>query len=354
MNTKNKVNVGVIGLGMMGLTHLKVYDQLENVNIVAIADLDPKKLNGETYAKGNIEGQAQTGVDFSNIKKYQDGFDLIKDKEIDFVDICIGTHLHHEMAMAVFKENKHFLIEKPLARNYMEALTIVEQAKQAKIFSMSAMCIRFWPGWTWVKNAIVNENYGKLLSLNLRRVASHPGGDFYSNGDQCGGALLDLHVHDTDFVNFCLGVPDAVFSRGYSKNTSEIDHVLTQYIYNDTTKPQQVFAEGSWAMAEGFDFQMTYTANFENATVIYSFDGHDQIMLYQQGKEPQKIEVESGMGYEHEIRHAINSILDKKTTDIESLKQAAQSLAIIEAEKKSIDRCQIEKVNLAPISSSCQ
>jgi len=224
-----------------------------------------------------------------------------------------------------------------LARTFEEAKEVVEAAKNSKQVSMSAMCIRFWPGWKWLKETIDAKTYGSLLSVNFTRLASHPGGDFYKSGEQCGGALLDLHVHDTDFVNFCFGMPDAVFSRGYSKISGETDHVITQYIYNDDSKPRQVTAEGGWAMSEGYDFRMLYTANFENATVTYSFDGEDQITVFQEGQEePEKITVESGMGYEHEIRHLVKAIQEGQPADIEAFEQAANSIAIVEAEKESI------------------
>ena len=82
----------------------------------------------------------------------------------------------------------------------------------------------------------------------------------------CGGAILDLHIHDTDFVQHCFGKPKAVFSRGYSRPTNAIDHVLTHYLYDDVPL---VTAEGGWAMTPGFGFQMQYTVNFERATAVF-------------------------------------------------------------------------------------
>lgn len=61
-------------------------------------------------------------------------------------------------------------------------------------------------------------------------MPSHPPDDFYAYSEQCGGALLDLHVHDTDFINFCFGMPQAVFSQGYIGPSGGVDYVSTQYI----------------------------------------------------------------------------------------------------------------------------
>ena len=53
------LNVGVIGLGMMGQTHLDVYAKRADVKVAAVADKDPARLTGKVRAAGNVEGQAQ-------------------------------------------------------------------------------------------------------------------------------------------------------------------------------------------------------------------------------------------------------------------------------------------------------
>ena len=159
---------------------------------------------------------------------------LINDPEIELVDICVGTDLHFIFVEAALAKGKHVLVEKPLARTYEEAKKIVQLAKNSSSNIMSAMCLRYWPAWVWLKETIESEEYGKCLSLNCKRQTSFPGGSFYSSHEQCGGALLDLHVHDTDFINYCLGLPDAVFSQGYKGPSGGIDHVVTNYIFDKT------------------------------------------------------------------------------------------------------------------------
>ncbi len=81
------VRVGIIGLGMMGNTHLDVYAKRDDVEVVAIADMDPRRLSGEEKAGGNIEGQASGGFDINakGLKKYDDGKKLIRNKNVDLV-----------------------------------------------------------------------------------------------------------------------------------------------------------------------------------------------------------------------------------------------------------------------------
>jgi len=229
-----KLKVGVIGLGSMGSTHLDIYSQISEVEVVAVADSKKSRLDGSSRAEGNISGQAQGSVAGLEAKQYLDGMDLIDDPDIELVDICVGTNLHFVFVEAALAKGKHVLVEKPLARTYDEAKKIVELALNSSTNIMSAMCLRYWPAWVWLKKVIDNKEYGECLSLTCKRQTSHPPGTFYSNDEECGGALLDLHVHDTDFINYCFGMPSAVFSQGYNGPSGGIDHVATHYIYDQS------------------------------------------------------------------------------------------------------------------------
>jgi len=336
-----KLKVGVIGLGSMGSTHLDIYSQISEVEVVAVADPNNSRLDGSNKAEGNISGQAQGSVAGLEAKQYFDGMDLIDDPDIELVDICVGTNLHFVFVEAALAKGKHVLVEKPLARTYDEAKKIVELALNSSTNIMSAMCLRYWPAWVWLKKVIDNKQYGRCLSLTCKRQTSHPPGTFYSNDDECGGALLDLHVHDTDFINYCFGMPRAVFSQGYKGPSGGIDHVATHYIYDQYQNAPLVTAEGTWTMQEGYGFNMSYTANFEKATACYLLDDEETLRLFRSGHKPELIKLDEGMGYEFEIRSFVDNILSNKTININLLEQAAESVAIIEAEMVSIKSCSV-------------
>ncbi|WP_416652239.1 Gfo/Idh/MocA family protein [Candidatus Pseudothioglobus sp. Uisw_086] len=340
----NKLKVGVIGLGSMGSTHLDIYSKINDVEVIAIADSIQSRLDGSSKAAGNISGQAEGGVFGLSVKKYLDGMDLINNPDIDIVDICVGTDLHFIFVEAALAKGKHVLVEKPLARTYEEAKKIVQLAQKSSSNIMSAMCLRYWPAWVWLKEAIESEEYGKCLSLNCKRQTSFPGGSFYSSHEQCGGALLDLHVHDTDFINYCFGLPVAVFSQGYKGPSSGIDHVVTNYIFDKKKFSPLVSSEGSWTMQDGYGFDMSYTANFENGTATYLLDEKETLKFFRSGSEPQTIDLKEGMGYEFEIRAFVDEILSGKASNLGLLKQAAETIAIIEAEKISIETCSVISV----------
>ena len=326
--------VGVIGLGMMGNTHLDIYGSRDDVEIVAISDADPKRLSGEEKAGGNIEGQAQGGADLSNVKRYADGMELIHDDDVEIIDICLPTPLHHEFGEAAMAAGKHVMIEKPLARTAADADALADAADQAEGVVMVGMCMRFWPGWTWLKRAIDEQIFGKPLGVHFTRVAQHPGGDFYHDGKANGGALLDLHVHDTDFVKHCFGMPEAVFSTGYSKITREPDYVVTQYLYDNGCA---VTAEGGWAMADGFGFHMRFVANFEQATAVFDI-GQEPVLKFYQDGEGKPVDIETGMGYPYEIAYSLDCIATGKKPETVTVRDAAASIRIAEAEAMSLQR----------------
>ncbi len=335
------IKVGVVGLGMMGTTHLDVYSKHPGVEVFAVADIDPDVLRGRKTAAGNVKGQAAGGFDLAKVRQYDEGLKLIADPDVDLVDICLWTPLHVKYAKAALAAGKHVLCEKPMCRTAREAAALAAAAATAKGYYMTAMCMRFWPGWDWLKTAIAKRTYGKCLAAHFRRVTSPIRKPFYLDGKRCGGAILDLHIHDTDFVQYCFGVPEAVYSRGYSRPTSEPDHVLTHYLYPDVPL---VTAEGGWAYADGFGFKMQFTVNFERATAAFDFDGKNNVTLTRPGQPAEKVEVGDTMGYQHEIAYLIECIQKRRRPAIVTPADGVNTMRIVEAERKSVRTGRVVKL----------
>lgn len=329
------VKVGVIGLGSMGTTHLDIYAKHPGAKVVAVSDIDPERLSGKSRAKGNIEGQAQGGFDLAAAAKYDEGMKLIRSANVDLVDICLPTPLHLKFVRAALKAGRHVMVEKPVARTWRDAERLVKECGEAAArgqMAMPGMCMRFWPGWDWLKGAISDQRYGKVLAARFRRIASHPRAGFYNSGAECGGAILDLHVHDTDFIQWCFGMPVAVTSHGYRRITSEIDHVVTCYDFGDNGP--LVTAEGSWAMDKGFPFTMQFTVNFEAATINFDNSG-PSLTVYREGR-AEAVPLAEGMGYEREISYYLDCIGRGQPPTTVTIADAARSVQIIEAEAASI------------------
>ena len=337
------INIGVIGLGSMGGTHIEAYQKIEGCRVVAVADADEQRRTGAARAGGNIEGQGNSGFDFDRVTQYADAAELIADPAVDLVDICLPTPLHKRFSIAALEAGKHLLVEKPLARTAEDAEAIVAAAEKAKGLAMCAMCMRLWPGWDWLKGAVDSGRFGPVLGAQFRRVTSMPEGGFYADGAQSGGALLDLHIHDTDFVRHVFGAPRAVFSRGYSHGTSATDHVVTQYLFEGDAAPA-VVAEGGWSMRPGFGFEMQYCVNFERATAVFDINREPVLTLIEDGTEPQAVDLPAGLGYDHELAYLIDCIQRGAAPEVVTLKDAAAALRIIEAEARSIASGEVETI----------
>jgi predicted dehydrogenase len=326
------VKVGIIGLGMMGRTHYEAYETIEDAQVVAVSDADAKRAAGDLAGTaGNVLAGGISKLPMDRIKGTTNYRELLAMSDVDVVDVCVPTTQHLEVATAALKAGKHVICEKPLARTVAEGEQIAAAAKAAKGFFMPAMVMRFWPQWVWLKKAVAAGTYGKVRSATFRRVASMPGG-WYRDGAVSGGAALDLHVHDVDFVYHLFGKPKALFARGYSKTSGEIDHVTTQFFYDDVP---HVTAEGSWCMADGFGFKMLYTVNFENATADFDL-AREQPLLLSRGGKTEPVTCEAGAGYEFELRYFIDCVKRGERPSVVTAEDGVACLKLIDAERESV------------------
>jgi len=334
----NNIRVGIVGTGFMAVAHLRAYEAVDGIEIGALCNPSGRNLDGDfSDVHGNVGSDEPVKLDMTNVAAYRSLDELLADESIDLIDITTPTFLHHEQALAALASGKHVLCEKPVARTSAQAREIADAAATARGFFMPAMCLRFWPEWKWVKDAIDEGRYGRPLSARFRRVAEAPawGQNSFLDGEKSGGGLLDLHIHDADFAAYCFGRPTHIYAQGHTKVSGEIDHVLAQY-----TVPcgAAVSAEGSWAMAKGFGFNMAYTVNFENATVDYDLArGDDALKLFEPDQEPQVLKLDAGDGYTGQVTHLVKSIQGGTAPSIVTAQDGLTSIELCEAAKRSIE-----------------
>lgn len=331
------IHVGIVGTGFMAAAHIKAYLKIPGVRVAALCNPSGRNLDGDfSRVTGNLDTGAPLKLEPGSFKAYRSSEELFADASIPVIDICTHTATHEALSVAALGAGKHVLCEKPLARSGESARRIAAAAAGAKSFYMPAMCLRFWPEWAWLKGIIQSGVYGKVLSARFRRVAEPPGWGRQSffNGAESGGALFDLHVHDTDFVQFCFGRPQAVFSTGYQKFSGAVDHVVTQYFVKDGA---MVFAEGGWAMTPGFGFGMSYTVNFERATADYdSTRGPEPLKLSVEGVPTAVVKPEGSDGYVGELSYFLNCVRNGVRPETVTAADGASAVEICEAEERSI------------------
>ncbi|HVY69512.1 MAG TPA: Gfo/Idh/MocA family oxidoreductase [Verrucomicrobiae bacterium] len=336
------VNVGIVGLGFMAATHIKAYRQVPGARIAAICNPSGRNLDGDFSAiSGNVGSKEPIRLDMNEVRAYTDYAAFLNDPSIDLVDICSPTLAHTGHAIAALKAGKHVVCEKPLARTSAEARRIVEAAAHAKGFFMPAMCMRFCPSWAWLKEAVDQHTYGRVLAARFRRVAEPPGWgqQHFHDGAKSGGALLDLHIHDVDFVQFLFGRPHSVYATGYTKFSGAIDHVVAQY---EVASDAKVMTEGAWAMTPGFGFNMAYTVNFEKATADFDLArGAEALKLFVAGQPARVVEAAPGDGYIGELRHVVEAVQNGRSPTVVTAQDGLGAVEICEAEELSISTGQM-------------
>lgn len=335
--TGREIGVGVVGLGVMGKAHVSAYRAAREAGfpcrLVAVADRNPKKLAGDLDAVSNIKTDDASGLAFDprEVKGYGDALSLFHDPNVDAVSICTRTETHVALAIAALAAGKHVLVEKPVALRAAEIRPLVLAAAASDRLLMPAMCMRFWPGWDWLKEKTVDGSFGKLKSLFLRRLGSGPAWsrDFYGDPAKSGGALVDLHIHDSDFVRHLCGDPAAVTSTG------DLDHVTTLYRF-PSGGPTHVAAEGGWDHAVGFPFRMQYTAVFEFATADFDLVRSPKLLLAHNGvSEP--VTIADWNGYDGEVRAFVAAIRNGGPSPVGIL-DALGTAALLDAERESLGR----------------
>lgn len=335
------INVAVIGLGFMGRTHVRTYQDAAAAGLpcrlAAVCDRASERLRGSAFPAGNLAtGSGETLFDPSNVKTSTDPHAIIHDPAIDLVSICTHTDTHVDLAIAALKAGKHVLCEKPVALDSNDVRAVAEAAYRYNRLCMPAMCMRFWPGWAWLKDRVRDESLGLLHSLTLQRLGSLPtwSEDFYRNAERSGGALMDLHIHDADFVYALFGRPEEVWSTGTTS------HVTTIYRYDERSgKPAHVVAEGAQDFAPGFGFVMRYAAAFTDASATFDLSRIPPTMLHRNSN-AEPVEVPAMSAYDAQTRHLIDAIARGRSNDdlIAPIDDAVAVTKMLEAERESLER----------------
>ncbi|MDP1661342.1 MAG: Gfo/Idh/MocA family oxidoreductase [Phycisphaerales bacterium] len=328
------IGVGVIGMGFMGATHIKAYQAAAADGfacaLVAVSDPNPQRLTGAPAGGGNIGPAISDRLfDPAVVRGYERADDLLADAAVSLVSICTPTDTHVDLAIAALQAGKHVLLEKPVALASSDVARLVAAARNANTLCMPAMCMRFWPGWTFLREACRDARYGKLRALSMHRLGSGPtwSKEFYKDVARSGGALVDQHIHDTDFVVHLLGAPTSVRSSG--------GPIHLQTIYDFPSMPGvSVSAEGSWAMDPAFGYRMRYLAAFERATVEFDLVSTPTVTIYADGARTHP-PLPPGTGYDGQVRHLLSAIASASRNLDATVNEAVTVARVLEAELRS-------------------
>ncbi len=196
--------IAVIGVGAMGVNHIRILHDLKTVTLAAICDIDEER--GKALAK-----KCHTTF-YKNYK------DLLRDKTLFGIIIAVPTKLHKKIALACLEKGIHILLEKPIASTVKDAQEIIKKAKEKKIVLVVGHVERFNPAVVRLEKLIKTGVLGDILSVVVKRVGLNPPPTHDVN------VVTDLAIHDLDIVTSVLKrMPKAVFARGGAMASSIIE-----------------------------------------------------------------------------------------------------------------------------------
>lgn len=327
------LKIGILGMGMMGSFHAARYLELPNARLVAIADRDPERLEAEAAVQGNLEDAAVAG-DLSEVARYREAEDLIAEADVDVVDVCLPTYRHPRYTIAALEAGHHVLCEKPMALTVAEADRMLDAARRADRYLMIAQCLRFWPEYESLRRYIEQAPCGRLRSLSMWRIGGRPGWaerNWYLDPARSGGAILDLHIHDVDYVNAVLGAPDTLHAVAGASDRGGYDIVHACYTYD---RGPQVALHAGWSAAQ-IPFTAGFEAWFERGFLRYQ---GGELTFYDDPSAvaPQSVPFEPGDAYTREIAYFLECV----ETDTPPIRcppgSARDSVALIHREIASI------------------
>ncbi|TXK74440.1 Gfo/Idh/MocA family protein [Paenibacillus sp. N3.4] len=331
------LKIGLIGLGFMGRTHLENYLRLEQegqpIQVVAICDVDMEKLKGNS-AGGNLD-TGSTAIDFERFNRYTSVKEMLEKEQLDCVDITLPTFLHKEIAIQCLNKGLHVLCEKPMALNSAECKEMIDSAEVNGKHLMVGQCLRFWPAYEYLKEMIDNETFGKVNSGYFYRGGSTPTwGAWLTQKEKSGGAMLDMHVHDTDMIHWLFGKPDAVSCLARNVvSGSGYDVVSTNYSFPDG---KVINAQADWTLQGDYGFEMHYRVNFEKGNLVFH-NGRVQVNPNETaGFTP---ELSSDLGYYYQLKYFVESLSRQEPLHTATPASTMGSIAIIESEIASADQC---------------
>lgn len=219
-----KLNAAVVGCGSWGRNHARVYSELPNVNLVAVADTAP--------------ATAKEVAEKYRAKPYTEPARLLEDQEIQLVSICTPTITHAAIALQAIECGKHVLVEKPMTDTVQEAKTLINAAKKQGVHLTVGFVERFNPAVQEACRRIAADEIGDVILAHTRRLSQRP----LRIGDV--GVIKDLAIHDID-------VASALFNeepRTVYATAGSIAHQFEDYANINIGYPgnRTAFIETNW------------------------------------------------------------------------------------------------------------
>jgi UDP-N-acetylglucosamine 3-dehydrogenase len=231
----------VLGAGTMGTVHALAYAKMKGVKLVGIVDL-----------RKEVVDQLASETNSSAFYSFESALSNLKNN-IDVIDVCLPTYLHKEYVLLAAGIVKNVICEKPLARNVEEAKEMIDYCAEKEVKLFVGHVVRFFPEYTRVKQIVDAKKVGTPAIIRTTRGGAYPVAweNWYGDFDKSGGLILDLLIHDFDFLRATFGEVERVFAKSLSRTDAvqlKIEYALITLRFKSGVIAH---LEGTWAH-EGF------------------------------------------------------------------------------------------------------
>ncbi|MEW6508551.1 MAG: Gfo/Idh/MocA family oxidoreductase [Bacteroidota bacterium] len=326
------MKVGIAGTGFMGETHALCYTKLPDTKLYAAAEQ-------------NLDKQKYFQKKFPDVKMYDNFFEMIEDNEIDIIDICLPTPLHAKTAIAALSKNKHVLLEKPVALHLEDAWAIKQAAENSKGKLMTAHVLRFFPQYSVIRKAIreylCDEKITEIYASRFNELPLWSENTWIMNEELSGGLIIDLMIHDIDFIIWNCGKVNKVFSTGiYNEKNFAVQVMAVLQLEKGIT----AYVEGGYLNPSGYGLYQQMRV-YSNNSLLEMYTDKNTIKLSQKNQPAREINIPGNDGYFEEINYFVDCIKHGKDPEIITTDEAIESLKICLALKKSLKETQWISIN---------
>ena len=247
--------VALIGAGTMGRTHYNAWCKIGNAEVVAVCDINREKAELLTGKCG--------------VRIYDEYQKMMEAETFDILDICLPTYLHAEYAINAMKKGKHVFCEKPVALTEEDAVEMISTAKEYGVYFSVGHVLRFFPSY---ENAAQQCHDGRIGVPRLIRTTRNQGfprwswNNWYQDYSKSGGPILDLVIHDFDWIIANFGPVERVYASSFDGKIEGQEHCLCILRLKNGAI---CHVEGSWAFPQGTSFRMTYEIVGTEGSVEY-------------------------------------------------------------------------------------
>jgi len=187
MSSTEPIRAAVIGVGMMGQNHVRVYREIAGVQLVAVADSDAKLRD--------------TVGTRHHVTTYADYIEMLEKEKPQIVTVAVPTVLHHEVASAAITRGIHVLIEKPIAETQADGQALIDLARAHNVILTVGHIERHNPAIQALKSRLDANQLGQIFEIRAERLGPFPA------RIRDVGVVLDLATHDIDVIRHLVGAP---------------------------------------------------------------------------------------------------------------------------------------------------